>query len=342
MFKKKRANKRSETTGKVVENPADFDILCGKDKTHAKSKGNQMFKERIEIMKVPYAAASTKQDKMKITKEIVAFMQLQFGSRFLKMEGDQWEEITEQAARDKVSHALRFAARNLKSSLTSSAATVPTGNYQNVMASRELEVPSEITSQQQQQQQQAPQQAPASSTTKKKNPLRRFTSKSDESTSDDESASDDEEGDIPIAQIFDHAFSNVAHHQGTFNHGPQHIPSNNHHDSTNPQQQPPPHSFAPGQAANGGYSDLRQEMMMEDMIESSRMSIRSMQLDDPTAVLSIRSAMSVEMGQITSAGVVSNNTANEAFDTLRSEDLNDILDDPITDEWAAVTKLAEC
>ncbi|KAL7555575.1 hypothetical protein ACA910_016185 [Epithemia clementina (nom. ined.)] len=81
-------------------------------------------------MKVSYCAASSKQEKMAITKGIVTYMKIEHGSRFLKMENDSWVEINNQAARDKVSHALRFASRNLKTSEiegspTSSASSNP-------------------------------------------------------------------------------------------------------------------------------------------------------------------------------------------------------------------------
>eukprot|EP00977_Amphora_coffeiformis_P009909 scaffold2290_cov170-Amphora_coffeaeformis.AAC.29 len=42
---------------------------------------------------------------MKISREIVTFMQFKHGTRFLKRDGNAWVEITEQSARDKVSHA---------------------------------------------------------------------------------------------------------------------------------------------------------------------------------------------------------------------------------------------
>ena len=48
---------------------------------------------------------------MKITKEIVTTMQSKYNSRFLKQCGDDWQEISDQVARDKVSHALRFASK---------------------------------------------------------------------------------------------------------------------------------------------------------------------------------------------------------------------------------------
>lgn len=91
--------------------PASCDILCGKDKTYNKHQGNQIFREIIVSYQDVYSQAGTKQDKMNITKEIVQNLQGEFGARFLKLHKGQWQEISDQMARDKVSHALRFAAK---------------------------------------------------------------------------------------------------------------------------------------------------------------------------------------------------------------------------------------
>ena len=115
----------------IVTKPAQFDILCGKDKTYNKHAGNQVFRAMIETWVKAYQQATTKQEKMRITKQIVHSLQVQFESRFLKpavtaaaaaasdasrLGGggggvEQWTEISNQVARDKVSHALRFAAK---------------------------------------------------------------------------------------------------------------------------------------------------------------------------------------------------------------------------------------
>ena len=110
MAKGRPTNINSVTT---VAEPTDMDVLCSKDKSVAKHPGNVIFRERIELGTVLYASTSSKQDKMRITREIVSYMQDQYGSRFLKKTpGDVWVEISDQTARDKVSHALRFAAKN--------------------------------------------------------------------------------------------------------------------------------------------------------------------------------------------------------------------------------------
>lgn len=97
----------------AITEPTEMDILCSKDKSVAKHPGNVVFRERIERGTVPYVTAANKQEKMKITRDIVTAMQSKYGSRFLKQKGDAWVEINNQMARDKVSHALRFAAKNL-------------------------------------------------------------------------------------------------------------------------------------------------------------------------------------------------------------------------------------
>lgn len=98
----------------IITDPGPFDILCGKDKSFNNHHGNQIFRDVIFSYRRVYAQAWTKVDKMNLTKEIVNLLQTKHNARFLKCGNavDVWEEISNQAARDKVSHALRFAARS--------------------------------------------------------------------------------------------------------------------------------------------------------------------------------------------------------------------------------------
>jgi hypothetical protein len=102
--------------------PAPFDILCGKDKTFNKHQGNRVFRQTISAFQDAYAKAASKQHKMGITKEIVQKLRAEHGSRFVKLQKGQWQEISDQMARDKVSHALRFAAKG-----AGCHKTIPTG-----------------------------------------------------------------------------------------------------------------------------------------------------------------------------------------------------------------------
>jgi hypothetical protein len=105
-------------TNTTVSELLPTDILCGKDKTYGKHPGNQVYRRLIEERAVLYAnSGMSKQVKMGVTKEIVAQLETA-GARFLrKTTGQQfhdnntWEEISNQEARDKTSHALRFCAK---------------------------------------------------------------------------------------------------------------------------------------------------------------------------------------------------------------------------------------
>jgi hypothetical protein len=110
----------------VVEQPADYDILCGKDKSYIKHVGNQAFHATIESWAGTYQQAKTKQEKMEITRQIVAHMQNKFHARFLKRimtEGPQyvWIEISDQDARDKIIHAFKNRRSNGRNGSTASA-----------------------------------------------------------------------------------------------------------------------------------------------------------------------------------------------------------------------------
>ena len=98
----------------VIEQPNEYDILCGKDKTFSRHKGNIVFREKIMSMASEYKLAITKPARMKLTKAIVESLKAEYNARFLRsipVSDDVfvWEEISDQQARDKTSHALRFA-----------------------------------------------------------------------------------------------------------------------------------------------------------------------------------------------------------------------------------------
>jgi len=120
----------------LVTEPEDNDVLCGRDKSYNRHPGNRIFKAMIVAKAELYCAARTKQEKMDMTKLIVDTLKEGHKARFLKpvkFKGvasptspsspeqsmvptslDAWEEISDALARDKVSHALRFTASQLK------------------------------------------------------------------------------------------------------------------------------------------------------------------------------------------------------------------------------------
>jgi len=95
-----------------VEQPAENDILCGQSRVCASHGGNKRFSAVLDQFADRYDAATSKQEKMTMTKEIVAILKTR--GRFLKCKDGMWEEISTVAARDKVSHALRTRVASWK------------------------------------------------------------------------------------------------------------------------------------------------------------------------------------------------------------------------------------
>jgi len=109
----KKSGRRAPMANPVrLSQPGEMDILCGKDRACALHKGSQRFRAVIDSYRARYQKATTKYDKMQITKEIYEVLSQK--SRFLKYvaEDRAWEEITPLAGRDKIGHALRFANNN--------------------------------------------------------------------------------------------------------------------------------------------------------------------------------------------------------------------------------------
>lgn len=97
----------------MIDAPSEFDVLCGSKSTAFNNHpGNHLFRQKVHSCLSTYERARTKQEKMKINRQIVAFMRSKFGARFLKQHKDgSWGIAEEQSIRDKVSHALRYAAQ---------------------------------------------------------------------------------------------------------------------------------------------------------------------------------------------------------------------------------------
>jgi len=99
--------------GAHVENPTDSDVLCGQSRTCSNHPGNKNFQDILDNFSHKYDTATSKQEKMCMTKEIVSKIHSS-GGRFLRLKNKVWEEISTVAARDKVSHALRTKATSRK------------------------------------------------------------------------------------------------------------------------------------------------------------------------------------------------------------------------------------
>lgn len=99
-----------------IKNPSNDDILCGKNKICIKHPGSKSFRRIIESYTLKYQQASSRNEKMEVTKEIFDKLQTR---RFLKYneETDMWETLHPLAIRDKIGHALRFSNRKGSSAI---------------------------------------------------------------------------------------------------------------------------------------------------------------------------------------------------------------------------------
>ena len=115
-MKEDNANKKT-LNDELIMDPREEDILCGKEKKMVSWPGSLNFRAIIDKYACKYQEAVTKQEKMNVTKEIYDNLGAQ-NSRFLKFnaKANGWEELSSLLARDKISHALRFANREKKSS----------------------------------------------------------------------------------------------------------------------------------------------------------------------------------------------------------------------------------
>lgn len=115
------------TTSFVITTPAPCDVLCSQDANYAQHKGNRILRYLIDQAVESYRQAKRRKDKVRKIDEIVSFMRERYQSRFLKRQNEGmvhqggWEEIAPQSARDKVSHALRFAVKKRNKKLKAKA-----------------------------------------------------------------------------------------------------------------------------------------------------------------------------------------------------------------------------
>lgn len=107
------AKDKQESKAYRVGNPKKDDILCGQSRLCASHSGNRHFQKVLNEYAEKYQRATSKQQKMIMTKEIVDLIH-ETGGKFIKCRDGTWEEISTVAARDKVSHALRTKVASRK------------------------------------------------------------------------------------------------------------------------------------------------------------------------------------------------------------------------------------
>lgn len=90
--------------------PSNIDILCGRDKESYGHAGNRRFRAIISTYRDEYQNAKSRDNKTRITDEIVASIRNCRG-RFLRKDEktNMWYDVGDAYAHEKVSHALRSA-----------------------------------------------------------------------------------------------------------------------------------------------------------------------------------------------------------------------------------------
>jgi hypothetical protein len=97
--------KLGETKSSIIT-PSRYDILFGRGRPVRENPGNLRFLFLVEQNKSVYEAAD-KQEKTRMSFEILGMLKAK-PSRFLKKNASGiWEEVDEETAREKVSHAFR-------------------------------------------------------------------------------------------------------------------------------------------------------------------------------------------------------------------------------------------
>ena len=115
------------------------DILCTKDRTVCSHPGNRLFRSKIDGMTEAYERAGSALQKTDITRRIIQELKQKHGCRFLGYDKktESWTEISPRLVRDKVSHALRFAIRQIQNKKNKQAAVVAGELETNGRTSRE-------------------------------------------------------------------------------------------------------------------------------------------------------------------------------------------------------------
>jgi hypothetical protein len=93
--------------------PSTFDVLCGERSDALAHVGNKIFRMIISWYSDEYQNAQHREEKRRITKEIISLIQ-ESGGNFLKMDENKnkWCVVGDEYAREKVSHALRVTKKN--------------------------------------------------------------------------------------------------------------------------------------------------------------------------------------------------------------------------------------
>jgi len=113
--KKARRPKRSSPdscSSEFAVMPGEFDVLLGRGKSSQNHPGNIRFRQLVESKRDEYERAKVL-EKTLIAERVVQTIR-DLPGRFLRQDGDLWEEVDYETARDKVAHVFRDKRRKHK------------------------------------------------------------------------------------------------------------------------------------------------------------------------------------------------------------------------------------
>lgn len=83
-----------------------YDVVCGRQKEAFRNVGNRRFRVTVSLWMEKYVAAPTRQCKSKVIAAVAEQVKAN-GGRFLKRRNNEWVELDDKQAKEKVGHALR-------------------------------------------------------------------------------------------------------------------------------------------------------------------------------------------------------------------------------------------
>jgi hypothetical protein len=97
-----------------------YDVVCGRQKEAFRNVGNRRFRVTVSLFMEKYVAAPTRQCKSKVISAVAEQVQAN-GGRFLRRRNNEWVELDDKQAKEKVGHALRDMASARESVLSRKA-----------------------------------------------------------------------------------------------------------------------------------------------------------------------------------------------------------------------------
>lgn len=124
----------------MTDLPANIDVLLGKGKPIQEFRGNQRLSAMVDNYVDRYHEECSKLEKTALAANLVKMVQ-GTGGRFLSKESGVWREVSDEMAREKVSHMFRHQRKSgnkKKSEANSGHGVIRTNDVMRMIASKEM------------------------------------------------------------------------------------------------------------------------------------------------------------------------------------------------------------